>query len=407
MNKLLSLSIFCCFSVIVTCIVIIQRKDTLTHVDSSFMIPQHAEVNKLNKKNSTIEFNFVKNKEISAHASALLAKDSILMMLFYAGTREGATDVKIYQSFLDLDSKKNKKWSEARALLTAKQLSKLSGRYIKKLGNPIVFKDANNKVHLFVVGVSLGGWATSRIYQFYFSDDLLNIFYVRELKLNPFANYSHLVRTPALPLNNGGFYLPIAHEMWRKFPLILYFDSKGNMIFAKRINQLKAQLQPTLAQVNQNECVALFRTNNRYNTNTYFQSCYDVGNQWDKVIVSNIHNYDSSLVLVNIGKNIVLIHNDGKHNPIFKNMGIKAGDRQAISLYWLKDKENATFEYLTTIDDIEKTKEKESTEVSYPSATIDNQNNLHIAYTYKRETIKHASINIDFIENLIESVKKN
>ncbi len=398
---------FSCCCIIVICISIIQRKDTLITIKSSFiMLNQQKPIQEVNTDNNIIiQSNLIKNIEISAHASALVAKDSTLMMLFYAGTQEGARDVKIYQSFLDLNT--NKEWKNTRVLLTTKQLSKFSGRFIKKLGNPIVFKDSNNKVHLFVVGVSLGGWATSRIYQFYFDNTLKKIHYVRELKLSPFANYSNLVRTHALALNDGGFYLPIAHEMWHKFPLILYFDSKSNMILSKKINNLKAQLQPSIAQINNKECVALFRTNNRYNTNTYFQTCNNYGNEWGKIITSNIHNHDSSIVLINIGNEVILIHNDGKYNPIFKEKNIRAGDRQAISIYWLKDKQRGIFEYLTTIDIKENDNKKQSTEVSYPSVAIDNNNNLHIAYTYERKTIKHVVIKISSILSLIKTKTGN
>ncbi|WP_104762314.1 exo-alpha-sialidase, partial [Helicobacter aurati] len=339
--------------------------------------------------------NFIINPEDSAHASALLRRDSTLMALFYAGSREGARDVKIYQSFLDLDSENE--WRDTQVLLTPQQLSKLSGRFIKKLGNPIIFKDTNDKVYFFVVGVSLGGWATSRIYQFSFDDTLKNIHYIKELHLSPFGNYSHLIRTPAMILENGGFYLPISHEMWHKFPLIAYFDEHGNMIFTKRINNLKAQLQPTFVPVNDSDCVSLFRTNNRYNMNAYFQTCSNYGNQWNEVITSNLFNYDSSVLLVNIGGEVLLIHNDGKHNPLLQNADKPVGDRQSLSLYYLQNNTNGHFVYLTTIDFAPR-----FGEVSYPSAALSEQH-LHIAYTYNRQTIKHVSIKLDSLLELIES----
>lgn len=338
------------------------------------------------------------NKELSAHASAIVEKDSKIMVLFYAGQREGATDVKIYQSFLDLNANKAV-WSDSKVILTPTMLTKLSGRFIKKLGNPITFVDSNGRVHLFVVGVSLGGWATSRIYQLYFSNDLKQIHYVRELHLNPFANYSHLVRTPAMIFENGGFMLAFSHEMWHKFPLIALFNAKGDMVLTKRINNLRAQLQPSIVAITPKDCVGIYRTNNRYNTNAYYQTCTNYGNTWHDIQTSNMHNYDSSVLLVNVGGEIVLITNDGKHNPLWNNKD--KGDRQSLSIYWLQDKIKGHFVYLDTIDTVEK-----GGEVSYPSAVVYNDK-LHVAYTYNRKTIKHASINLQAIFNKIATKAKS
>lgn len=403
MLKILNFYAFCCAAIIMLCS-FIKHNHIKHEIYSPFFITQ-TKITQATHHTPDKNLSFIAtqsllpNKELSAHASAIVAKDSKLMTLFYAGTREGAFDVKIYQSFLDtktLDSK----WSEPLALLTPEMLTSLSGRYVKKLGNPIVFKDSKDRVHLFVVGVSLGGWATSRIYQFYFSDDLATIHYVRELHLNPFGNYSHLVRTPALPLENGGFILAFSHEMWHKFPLIAFFDENGNMLTTKAINHLKAQLQPSIIALNEKECAAFYRTNNRYNTNTYYQTCENYAKTWHNIETSNMKNYDSSILLVKLGDEVVLITNDGKHNPIWQN-DTKKGDRQSLSLYYLQDKIKRQFVYIDTIDTA-----KKGGEVSYPAAILDN-NLLHITYTYNRKTIKHTALNINAILEKIESIKKD
>lgn len=403
MLKIINLYTFCCAVIIVLCSFIKHKhiKHDI-YIYSPFFIAQAT--HNIPDKNLPLiaTQSLLPNKEISAHASAIVEKDSKLMTLFYAGTKEGAPDVKIYQSFLNT-KEKDSKWSEPLVLLTPQKLTSLSGRYIKKLGNPIVFKDSKNRVHLFVVGVSLGGWATSRIYQFYFSDDLSQIHYVRELHLNPFGNYSHLVRTPALPLKNGGFILAFSHEMWHKFPLIAFFDKDLNMVFTETINHLKAQLQPSIIALNEKECAAFYRTNNRYNTNAYYQTCNNYAKTWGEIETSNIKNYDSSILLINIGGEVLLITNDGKHNPMWQNdikqNDTNKGDRQSLSLYFLKDKIKGQFVYIDTIDTAKRTGE-----VSYPAAILSN-NLLHVTYTYNRKTIKHVALNIEAILQKIESIK--
>lgn len=54
------------------------------------------------------------------------------MSIFFAGTKEGARDIKIYQSFLNKNE--NGSWSTPRPILSANELSQLSGKFIKNLG---------------------------------------------------------------------------------------------------------------------------------------------------------------------------------------------------------------------------------------------------------------------------------
>ena len=114
---------------------------------------------------------FIQNDVQSVHASTLLRIPNALMVLYFGGTREGAADVKIYRSMLYDNARV---WSKPEVILTREMLSKYSGKFIKKLGNPVAFSDIHGRIHVFVVGVSLGGWATSKIYQFYYNNNALH-----------------------------------------------------------------------------------------------------------------------------------------------------------------------------------------------------------------------------------------
>ena len=74
------------------------------------------------------DFLLVPNFEKIAHASSLVDLGTRLMVLFFAGNREGARDVKIYQSFL---YKGAKSWSEPKAILTPEWLSRQAGSLSK------------------------------------------------------------------------------------------------------------------------------------------------------------------------------------------------------------------------------------------------------------------------------------
>lgn len=344
----------------------------------------------------------VPNFEKSAHASALLDLDSKLMVVFFAGSREGARDVKIYGSFL---SKGSMYWNEPKPLIDAQMLSHLSGKFIRKVGNPIVFKDSFNRVHLFVVGVSLGGWATSKIYQFRFDEVLDNIEYLGELHLGVFANFSHLVRTPALSLENGGFMLPFYYELADKYPLVGFFDKDSKLLFTKKLHNFKSQLQPSVIPLSSSDCLAVFRIHRSHDNKMFLQQCKDFGNTWEAPYKSNLQNFDSSSVLLNINGEVILVHNDGLDNPLLLlydlfHEKVRIHPRASLSLFWLRDKSKGEFVRLMTLDALK------DGEVSYPAAVSDDTN-LYISYTYDRKQIKSIIVSLDSIFELIKQDRES
>ena len=344
----------------------------------------------------------------AVHSSTLVQTKRGVMALFFGGTREGASDVKIYQSFYD---ERTNSWSEPKSILDAPTLSKMSGKFIKKLGNPVAFRDKMGKIHFFVVGVSLGGWATSKIYQLEFDENLRPKF-KGELKLGAFANFSHLVRTPALILDEGGFILPLYHELARKYALVAFFDEKANLLYTKRLNLLKNQLQPSIIADNVGgvQCLIFLRNHKAYNNTAFLQTCSGRGYTTAEPVATNLKSYDSSSVLGLIfvdykdwdfkKSEVVLIHNDGgKENP-----------RSKLSLFWLKDKEKGEFVKLLTLD--------EGAEVSYPALLPQSydesvlhkstqtapkaSDKLYISYTLNRQQIKMQILSVKAIQKAID-----
>ena len=346
----------------------------------------------------------------AVHSSTLVQTKRGIMALFFGGTREGAPDVKIYQSFYD---ERANSWSEPRSILDAPTLSKMSAKFIKKLGNPVAFRDKAGKIHFFVVGVSLGGWATSKIYQLEFDENLRPKF-KRELQLGAFANFSHLVRTPAIALDDGGFILPLYHELARKYALVAFFDEKGDLLYTKRINTLKNQLQPSIIADNVSgaECLVFLRNHKAYDSTAFLQACSGGGNYFLEPVATNLKNYDSSSVLGLIfvdykgitKSEILLIHNDGD----------KGNRRSKLSLFWLKDKEKGEFVKLFTLD--------EGAEVSYPAllaqssyddtlnksaeASHTPKDRLYLSYTLNRQQIKMQILSVTAIQRAIDE-KRN
>lgn len=337
----------------------------------------------------------IPNNERTAHSSSIVDLGTKAMILYFAGSKEGASDVKIYSVFLD---KKTLTLSPPKVLLDAPTLSKYANKFIKKLGNPLVFKNSRGGVELFVVGVSLGGWATSKIYHFNFNQTLDKVVYKGELRLGILANLSHLIRTPALLLKNGGFILPYYYELATKYPLVAFFDSNSNYLYSKRLNSLKNQLQPSLIAISDTKCLAFFRNHKVYNNASFLQECSNTAQTWGEPYISNLKGYDDSVLLLTYRFNnkdrILLLYNDAK------KLGMN-NTRASLGLYYLKDK--GDFVYIKNID---KVSGEYPTEVSYPSAFIDSKEGfLYVAYTYNRAHIRVQRINLIDIENAINELK--
>lgn len=316
----------------------------------------------------------------SAHSSSIAKlPNSNLIAFWFAGSREGATDVKIWQSTYN-----GKNWSMAHAIISPKFISNFSKRYTKKVGNPVVYLAKDSTLHLFIVSVSIGGWSGSSLNHF-ISYDYGNHWTAKEkLILSPFFNISTLDRINAISLDDGGFYLPVYHELIRTYPEILRFDSKGNFLYQTRLTNKNTLLQPTILPISSKTAFVYMRNNKRINNFLYYQKTTNGGLKWGRVLPTNLNNEDSSLVVKRIKDNeFLMIHNQGGRNKLaiaLSNDGVNWND-----YYLLEDSVNDEF--------------------SYPSIDI-HDGIINILYTWKRLMIKHVQFNIKWLDNLIKNSKR-
>ncbi|WRD87127.1 exo-alpha-sialidase [Helicobacter pylori] len=312
---------------------------------------------------------------LSVHASALISlPNDNLLSAYFSGTKEGARDVKISANLFD--SKINR-WSEAFVILTKEELSFYSHEYIKKLGNPLLFLH-DDKILLFVVGVSMGGWATSKIYQLESALEPIHFKFVQKLSLSPFLNLSHLIRNKPLNTTDGGFMLPLYHELATQYPLLLKFDKHNNPRELLRPNALNHQLQPSLTPFK--DCAVMAFRNHSLKDSLMLETC-KTPTAWQKPMLTNLKNLNDALNLINLNKELYLIHNPSDSSLRRKELLLS------------KLENSNSFKTLKILD--------KANEVSYPSYSL-NPHFIDIVYTYNRSHIKHIRFNMAYLKSLLK-----
>ncbi|MDE2416688.1 MAG: exo-alpha-sialidase [Burkholderiales bacterium] len=201
----------------------------------------------------------------AAHASSLLVmpptQAAALTVFWFSGERESGPLVQIVASQLD---RRTHIWSEPRVVANRHVLGAKLGYGLRRLGNPVAWLDAQERMHLFVVATGLGGWAASRILHLQQSSaqqtmESAAFEPVDVLPLSWLWNTSHLVRNAPLPLADGGMVLPVHFELGLKYPVVLRMGAQGRFMGMQRVSTRTHLLQPTLLAQSPQQWLALMR----------------------------------------------------------------------------------------------------------------------------------------------------
>jgi len=319
----------------------------------------------------------------SSHSvSAATLPSGDLVAFWFAGSREGGKDVQIFQSYWQ---KKQNTWTEPSGILNVQALGADLGRYIGKIGNPLVFVDRRERMWLFFVTVSYGGWAGSSLNQMY-SDDLGKSWTTpKRLITSPFINVSTLVRNRMFELEDGSLALPVYHEFVAQFPELLRISKDGEVISKTRMAGFGAGIQPSLVQgANPDEVYAFMRTGSHTKAQHVLRSVsHDAGQTWSDTVATNLPNPNSAQVVARISPNLWLCI--GNFNVL---------DRHDLSLAMTNDLRGSW----QVIHHLEKDKEQT---FSYPDILQTDDGLWHVLYTYNRKNIKHIRFNKAWLDSVL------
>ena len=306
----------------------------------------------------------------SAHASNLLAlpHDPLYAMaaFWFTGSREGALDVTIAMS---LWSRANNAWTPAVRVIDRLSATEALGKGILHIGNPVAWMDRQHRLHVFVVGTGLGGWAASRVLhmrqavaQSSLDPVQPQLQPVGQLPLSWFWNLSHLVRHAPLPLADGGMVLPLYFEMGNKFPVFAWFNADGDFLGMRKITDISHVLQPSLLALDTQHWLALLRSTSDSGHIGVLES-FNAGGQWrtqphldlsnDDSAVASIRLPDGRFVMARnpaeLGRSQLLMHTSQNASTWSNPQVLAEGDRSSEFSYpalsWADDRLWVSYTY--------------------------------------------------------------
>lgn len=313
----------------------------------------------------------------SAHAPSLAQlPDGRVAAAWFAGSREGAEDVAIWFSRLEATG-----WTAPYRIATRESIAAATLSHVRKLGNPVLYADGNH-LHLWVVSAGVGGWAASAINHSQSGDAGLTWSPAERLHTSAFFNLGTLVRSPPLPLADGGLGLPVYHELLAKHGEWLRLDSQMRLVDKVRLPGSGPQLQPAVVALDPQRAFAALRDAGPGPGRVRASLTTDGGAQWQALSSLPMGNPNSSVALLRLSSGRLLL------------AGNPASGRQALEL-WLSAEAGKDWKRVRTIE----SSPEAGAEFSYPALLLARDQRIHLAWTWRRQSIKHAVFSEAWLES--------
>ncbi len=252
----------------------------------------------------------------AVHAASLVElRDGRLRAVWFAGSREGAADVAIKSAVMDPATLR---WSEESTLYDRQRIQQGLWRYVKKIGNPVIARAPDGSLMLWMVTVSVGGWAGSSVTWARSDDEGATWSDPKRLVTSPFLNISTLVKGAPFFYQNGEIGLPVYHEFVTKFAEVLRLGAEGTVLDKARLPGSQTDLQPVVLVADAVNAQVYMRSGRA--VAVMMSQTQDAGRTWSQARATDWPNPDSAVagsVTANGLQWLAL-------NPGLKNRGVLA-----------------------------------------------------------------------------------
>jgi predicted neuraminidase len=297
------------------------------------------------------------------------APNGDLLYIFYAGSREGADDVKTYMSRLAVGSDT---WTKPEVVFDEPN---------QPDGNAVLWTDDDNgKVHLLFSTIMGGGWTEANL-RMISSEDSGSTWsepkWIRE-------EWGWLFGTLPFRMSNGEVIVPIYSETeWSSgfyvsdddLDTVTPYPSDDDTTWPR---SLAGMIQPATVELEPGHLLALNRSRDFHIWKT---ESFDYGRTWTDAEITTMPNNNSRLALLELANgHLVLAHNPTRsgRTPLRLSLSTDGGQTWG---HWV-DIENEFGE-----------------EFSYPYLLQTADGMIHLGYTHRRESMRHLVFNEEFVRS--------
>lgn len=235
-----------------------------------------------------------------AHAlSAVTLRDGRLRAVWYEGVRELSPDVRIMTATFD-----GKHWSAPRVIVEPDRIGAALGRYVRKLGNAIVYRDAKGDLVLLFVALSLGGWDGTTLKTIRSRDEGESWSAPESLTTTPLFNFGTNLRGAPLATAGGFVLLPTSHEFVIRYPGVVLLDADARVVARRRIGVDPTGIQPFVVPLDDRRALAFMRVFRGF---TLSSRTADAGGAWTPPARSTIHSHDAPVVIAPLGRELLMV----------------------------------------------------------------------------------------------------
>ena len=310
-------------------------------------------------------------------------------------------------------------WKDETTLFDRQRIQQGLWRYVKKLGNPVIARAPDGSLFLWMVTVSVGGWAGSSITWARSTDEGGSWSDSRRLVTSPFLNISTLVKGAPFFYLNGQTGLPVYHEFLTKFAEVLRIDPEGQVVDKIRIPGSRGSLQPVVMPSQLEQAQVYMRSGNR--TAVMQAATSDAGKAWSATEATGWPNPDSALagVVTDTGEQWLALNPSHESREVLALLHTPAGGSFDGTSPWVVEK-SASSQTRLSPGRYEALLEGElkaggaseaqtrayvasarrqlcdastcSQEFSYPYLLQSRDGYLHLVYTWHRSRIKYVRL---------------
>lgn len=241
--------------------------------------------------------------------------------------------------------------------------------YVSQIGQPVLHAEGS-WLHLWYVSRTLG----SSINHSVSTDGGKSWMKPTRLQTSPFGNFGGEVRSPPVPLADGGLGLPISHTFLGLQGAWLRLDPTGRILDKIRLPSTAVTAQPAVAVIDANNALTVLRPAGSAPGTASMATSSDGGQHWTALDAPAVPNPNTSVALLRLKSGRLLL------------AGNPAAGPQALQL-WLSVDQGKTWQVSRTLESAP----DGGARFTNPALLLGRDGHIHLAYDWRQQGIKYAT----------------